>query len=317
MDGREVVLDGDYAYIAGGVGTNALGIVDISNPLDPEFVSVTTGQTESGHGLRKQGDYVFLGGRSSKSVEVYDVSDPTTPSPVSFVSDEDFGGLQRMLIVDDTLYAGVAGSLDPAVDEGDPGLAIFDIENPEDISAVGLLESGVESIYRPIQEPGTDRVWCSSYRDGFLQTFDISDRQNPTLTGSFDIPGYNVGRDILLKDEFVFINDRLDGRVFSVDISNPSDPQVVGTAQSARFEGARDMTFTQSENNIVLSARDVDRVGVVNIESLSNPSVFTNYTQEDFKGPYGIAYRNGFVMTSHAGPGDAGQFVVIQPEDEL
>ena len=87
-----IFVSGNYAYIAEGAGTtNAFQIFDVSNPSAPVLAGqadlANAGSIDTGGGdaiwVRDGFAYIVEGGGTTKAFEIFDVSNPATPSRVS------------------------------------------------------------------------------------------------------------------------------------------------------------------------------------------------------------------------------------------
>ncbi|PYL10393.1 MAG: hypothetical protein DME33_00850, partial [Verrucomicrobia bacterium] len=85
-------VSGNYAYIAEGAGTtNAFQIFDVSNPSAPVLAGQAdlahAGSIDTGGGdaiwVRHGFAYIVEGAGTTKAFEIFDVSNPATPSRVS------------------------------------------------------------------------------------------------------------------------------------------------------------------------------------------------------------------------------------------
>jgi len=72
---RDVVIGGDYAYIA--TGLSGLKVVDISNPEDPEVVN-TVYTPNRADNIVIQNEYLYLQ-RYDGHVMIFDISEPHNP----------------------------------------------------------------------------------------------------------------------------------------------------------------------------------------------------------------------------------------------
>ncbi|GAI90364.1 unnamed protein product, partial [marine sediment metagenome] len=87
---RHIRIVGDYAFITSNL-YDAFGVVNISNPASPTYVTRirTWGETpnylDSAYGLDIVGDYAYITSITAKSLTIIDISTPTSPSLVSYV----------------------------------------------------------------------------------------------------------------------------------------------------------------------------------------------------------------------------------------
>jgi hypothetical protein len=77
-----------------------------------------------------------------------------------------------------------------------------------------------------------------------LKVLDLVEPGNPQQVGDLDTQGYNVTRSVAVSDSFAFIEWRLLPNFRSVNISDPTDPQMVGG--DTLWEWAEDMVLRDS-----------------------------------------------------------------------
>jgi hypothetical protein len=77
-----------------------------------------------------------------------------------------------------------------------------------------------------------------------LKVLDLAEPSNPQQVGDLDTQDYNVTRSVAVSDSFVFIEWRLLPNFRSVDISDPTDPQMAGG--DTLWEWAEDMVLRDS-----------------------------------------------------------------------
>ena len=314
-DGRQIVIDDGVAYVGGGHNTDGLGIFDVSDPNNPSFVSLTGNTTEIGHGVAKKGDYAYVSGRTSGSIEVFDVTDPNNPGIVDSISNSDRQGSLGLTIVDDTLYCAVAGDNDPDVnDPVDGGLQAVDISEPTNINETAFISSGVDGSIYPERKPGTDTLLLTPYRADRFSTFDISDRNNPSLNVSTSFPDLDDGRGLDVAGDTAFIADQ-NGRVIAVDVSDPDNPTQISSLSDSDLNGARECRLSESEDELVVAGRDSDIATVVDVSDETNMQVSDTVSDGAFRGLYGVQIAGQELYLTNADwqeSGNTGDFHVVQ-----
>ncbi len=275
-------------YLAFAVCLDDLYILDISETTSPEIVKKIT--------ARKISDAVVFDDYLVTSnlydgIKIYDVSTPSEPELLGRY-DELAWYTYGISVVDGLLYASVSSD----------GLQILDISDPANIKVLGELEtpgyakdvavlgskaivaegaSGLQvvDVANPALPKLLDR-WDSHgklkdivLRGDLLLAVDylvglvILDMQNPSrpvIVGKIELPGVSA---MDISGSLAHFSVR-DGSYFSVDISDPSDPVIVGTYidDSDWFSDYLDIAVY--ENNVVL----VDDFGDVIVLDVSDPA---------------------------------------------
>ena len=314
-DSRQMVADGDYLYVGGGHNTDGLTIIDVSDPRNPQFESLTGTVTDIGHGVAKKGDYAYVSGRASGSIEVFDVSDPTNPTIVDSISNSDRQGSLGLHIVDNTLYCAVAGDNDPDVsDSVDGGLQAVDITDPTNISETAFISSDVDGSIYPERKPGTDTLLLTPYRADRFSTFDISDRNNPSLNVSTSFEELDDGRGLDVKGDTAFIADQ-NGRVLSIDVSDPNNPSQIDSLSDSDLNGARECRLSNSGNQLVVAGRQSDIATILDVSDESNLTKEGTISDAEFRELYGVEIDGDRLYLTNADwqeDGDTGDVHVVR-----
>jgi hypothetical protein len=199
---QDVEVANGYAFLA--TGTTGFQIVDISDPTAPQQVGslrfeVAVVDVEVAHG------YAFLA-VSQQGFVIADVRDPTHPRVVS--RDNMFGTVKAVEV--DGRYAYVC--------EGG-GFHIFDIIHPRNPTEVSFTDLPITSSAIALR----DGYLYAGVTDFGLVIYDVSDPENPALTGEIQIDNYLVYRDVQLNGNYAYLSAYTDGwQIF--DISDPTNP---------------------------------------------------------------------------------------------
>ena len=130
LDGAEdVVLKGDYAYVAAG-DANAIAVVDVSDPANPSYVgtSGSDATTDDMHALVVKGDYIYaLTDNTNDDLATFDISSPTAPSKTSVVSNGEYENPTDLAVSGDYVYIISIGQDDLCVMDilTDPSTPVF------------------------------------------------------------------------------------------------------------------------------------------------------------------------------------------------
>ena len=217
----DVILSGDYAYIANNY--DGLRIMDISDPINP----VETGFCDTpgkAYGVFVQDDYAYVADFTS-DLRVIDISDPANPFEVGHC--EVLGSPNDVVVSGD--YAYVSAN----------GLHIIDITDPANPWEVSFCETPGTGLGVALQ----GHYAYIADRDYGLQVINISDPENPFITGSY-IPNliFIDAHDVAILGNYAYL--AIGGSAYSwnsgilvIDVSNPSNPDCIASCESSFANG--------------------------------------------------------------------------------
>jgi hypothetical protein len=222
-----VCVDGSYAYAC---GSYYLRVVDVSDPTDPTRVGncYTSGPTLS---ATKYGNYVYCC-NGTGGFEIIDVSTPANPVSVGYC---DGNGARYVVKLGDCAYLSTAGI-------GNGTLTAIDATNPH---APAILDTTALSNCECIDTYGSNHVFLS---DGtWMRMFDVSEPDNPTQVGNYEIPGYSKGLDV--NGHFAYVAaDSMGLQVLNIsDTTNP-------TSAGHWYSSGSKVTTTVAANGLVYVA---------------------------------------------------------------
>ena len=183
-DATDVVVRGDYAYIAD--GPSGLRIVNISNPEEPENTGSldTDGSTLA---LAVEGDLAYLAD-GMRGLVIVDISNPEEPQAIGEFS-------AGMSIINDVTVSGDYAYLTDLIN----GMRITNVADPENPEQVSLYEQSEDS--RGIFISG-DYAYIASGENG-LQIVDISNPEEPDSVGTYDTRGEAM--DVIVEDDLAYV----------------------------------------------------------------------------------------------------------------
>ena len=258
--GNDVVIDGNYAYVANNKANTGLSVINISDPVNP---TVTSNFDIGGRGryLAKSGNYLYIAvAKSNAELTVVDVSVPASPSIVATLNFQDY--LNNMTISGNYLYTGSS--------EDDEGFLAIDISNPLDPTTVGSLELDADA--QAIAISGSYAYVGSEDDDTGFQVIDIS---NPLLP-SF-VTGLDVGEEVnavAVSGPFAFIGTENSSDSFHViNISTPASPVDI-----SNLDVGGEIQDLSISGNYIYAAIDDQNSGLaaVNISSPASPTLAYN-----------------------------------------
>lgn len=254
---QDLVKQDNFVYIAQGEG--GLVIVDVSDPENPQGVSVTTDNVRGYSSKIAVRDSVVYLAAGSFGVTAVNASDPSNPfvtasnlsmkpaknltvfgdylftaiseqgikiAEIAYPTQPDIRGgtstngyARDIAITSDTNYMMVAC--------GEIGLSMFDISDFQNgfgnYKQVGWSDTpGYAEAVILMDDQSIALMACGT--EG-LQIIDYSDTANVHIVGSYNTTGY--AKDLVYKNQFVYLATELSGLQI-LDISDLTDPYIIG-----------------------------------------------------------------------------------------
>ncbi len=241
----KIRIYGNYAYVVTASSEDALTIIDISDPTDPDLQSeVYDGDGEFNkldgiHDVAVSGDYAYVVSANEDSLTIMDISDPTDPDLVVEKSHgqdlfDKFQSPRSIVISGNYAYiASINSNSITVVNISNPNYPSADLEIYDGDGEFSQL-GGV----RNLELNGSNLIATSS-NDDSITIIDISSPTNPDLVsevyngdGEFssirDILSTGVIGNYLVAPSIATSGDN---KINIIDISDPSDPSPVTTIQ--------------------------------------------------------------------------------------
>jgi pectin methylesterase-like acyl-CoA thioesterase len=178
--------------------------------------SVSTGSGP--YGIYVQGVYAYVVNRNSNTLQIIDVSNPS--SPVS-------GGTVSTGNVPLGLY--VQGRYAYVVNSNSNSLQIFDVSNPSSPVLVGSVSTGLSPLGLYVQGR---YAYVVNGIYTLLEIFDVSNPLSPVSVGSVSISG--IPNTVYVQGRYAYVGI---GNLLNIleifDISNPSSPVLVGSVSTS------------------------------------------------------------------------------------
>jgi len=265
----DIVVSGDYAYVADGANLRVISIADQAHPI---VTATLTGSAV--RSVAVQGQYAYVVDQYG-GLYVVDISNPA--QPVS-VGNYDTPNSAYGVAVSGT-YAYVSHDLGG-------GLYVINISNPTNPALVGVLTNTVR---------GTDvavvgnTVYLAGYDDG-LRVIDVADPAHPVEVGVCDTPGQAFGVEVVGR--YAYVADRWGGlRV--IDVQSAAHPVEIGFVA---FAGdARDVVVSGNYAYLAdyASYADIPRLRLFDLSAPAHPVQINGYSTssvEDVAVADGLAY---------------------------
>lgn len=208
--GNDVVVDGNYAYMANNKANRGFTIVNASDPANPVIASSLDIGGKGIH-LAKSGNYIFITvNKSDAELTVIDVSDPADPSVVATKNMSE--GFKTISISGNYLYGGSTDN---------DGFIVLDISDPLDPDQVANLEFDDE--IQAIAISGNYAYVGTEEDDSGFQVINITNPLLPAQVTSLDV-GEEVNA-IVISGPYAYIGTEENNDSFHVvNISNPGSP---------------------------------------------------------------------------------------------
>ncbi|MCC7144318.1 MAG: choice-of-anchor B family protein [Candidatus Eisenbacteria bacterium] len=244
----EIRTFGHYAYWSNDSAANGLGIVDLSNPLSPQFVRFHTAFTTC-HSLHidTQLGWLYCNGCSSNRTFILDVgANPTNPPTIAIFND--------YYVHDSYSRDGIAYFA--AISDG--ALGIEDFTSPPSFFNQSFT-----------QYPGgaTHNCWLTDDSNyllttdetggGHLRVWDVQDLTNPQQVSEYALPGdASIIHNVYVKGNLAIASWYTAGLQI-LDITDPFNPQRVGYYDTypgtAGYDGAWGVYPYANNGNIYIS----------------------------------------------------------------
>lgn len=307
-DGRDVWIDGDYAYVGGGY-SGGLFVWDVSNPAAPELVGQVHDGLDFGRGVQVAGDVAYLACRDSNEFATIDVSNPESPVILDRYQTEDGGDLDGARGIDVQPELGCAFvALGHFKSGGDPslgeGLTVMDVSDPTDLRLAENLDGDDGDVYASGDAHYHDGyVYTSGYQDGVLMVFDASDPLNTEWAATWD-PGFGDARGISSRrrDDVLFLNSPADDAVVAVDVSDPLQLSEIGRISDGRLAGARANSL--DGDDLFVSCRSSNRIAWIDVGDPTDMRITDTLQNDSLTGAYGSFTDGEHAYAAAAGAGD-------------
>ncbi|MDA7655220.1 pentapeptide repeat-containing protein, partial [Akkermansiaceae bacterium] len=255
----EVVVDGNYAYVAD--GQQGLTVVNVSDPESPTLAGNYDPGWDIGD-VAISGGYAYLANQSG-GVRVVSIADPSNPTEVAqYIT----AGSARGIDVSGN-YAYVADG---------SGLVILDVSNPSAPVLVGTSNTP-DFAYRVDVEGGHAYV---ADRAGGLQIVDISDPSSPQIVGSYSTQAgsnWSTGAAWGVKVEGGYAYMAASGAgLIIVDVSNPANPVLEGS-YSTNVGDARGVYVLSGKAYLADGSSGSSGLLVIDVTSPSSPVLVGTY----------------------------------------
>ena len=237
---RGVYVAGNYAYVASS-GSNALEIVDVTNPAAPYHKGSISDGTNGArlNGARSvyvSGNYAYVASAGSNALEIVDVTNPAAPVHRGSILDTG-NPLGALLSNPQSVY--VAGNYAYVASYGSNALEIVDVTTPTAPvhrgsiynGQGGALLSSPQSVY-----VAGNYAYVASYGSNALEIVDVTNPAVPVHKGSLSNTLLQYPMDVAVSDSYAHVvgyRNALEivdiGTVTATGVTVVSPNQITGT----------------------------------------------------------------------------------------
>ncbi len=250
-DGRDVTVDGAYAYLADGAW-GGLKIIDLGTNPKAMYLAGRYSQTATPLKVAVSGDYAYVATRFAPDMSVVDISDPTAPEVVA-----NWGATAYYSDASDIAVSGNRAYI------ADNPIQILDITNPLTPSLIGELDYCC-----------TDAIAVSgnylylAARQAGLVIVDISNPSVPSIVSTVDTKDYAL--DVVVIGNIAMVADR-DSGVVIIDVSDPSAPSLL-----SRYQTPSAALSIAVEDSIAYIGTLLNGITALNVSDPALPAFVTN-----------------------------------------
>ena len=224
----ELAVNGTKAYLVN--GWNGLTIIDITNLREPKKISNIKSFTKYYDSVAVSGKYAYLFNVNTKSLDIYDVSEPANPIVVFENSTQEYSysyDESRIIVKENLAYVVL---IDYSKSSLGAILQIFNVTNPENPQKIG------ETVFRGyIWDICLDQGIFYLTGIGGLQIFSISTSGTLVSLANFTVAKINNFFEVVVSGNYAFLADASYG-LRIVNIEEPTNPVEVGKYETIVYE---------------------------------------------------------------------------------
>jgi hypothetical protein len=267
--GRGLALAGNYAYLAD--GSAGLQIIDIANPLMPQWVGAAA--FDGATCVAVSGSYAFVAGPWDRNIHVYDVSTPQSPQEICQVSMGLSTWITGLTTQGDYVYV---STLENA-------LVILDISDPVHPVIIGTCY--IPGMGWNVAVDGNVAYVASDYSG--LQIVDVTNPSTPVPMGGY--PTSTKATDVAVFGSVALLATGTRG-LKVLDVSNPHTPQLLATCSIA---GSADAITVSGD--IVLVGDKSAGLTIVDVTAPQTPAVIGTYAGPGRPWSVAVSANHAFV----------------------
>lgn len=279
--GNDVVIDGNYAYVANNKTQTGFTVVNIADPENPVVVtSLDIGG--KGRAIYKSGNDIYVGvEKSTKGLAIIDITNPASPSLQSTLGVGGYGNLGA--VSGNYLYMGV--------EKSSAGFVVVDVTSKTAPVVSTTLNVG-DSVHAVVVSGNYAYIGTNDDDTGF-QVVSIQNPLSPSVIGSLDV-GEEVDA-VALQGIFAFIGTEEDdeGGFQVINITTPSQPALV-----AELDVGGEVQDIAIAGDYAYAAVDEENAGLAAV-NIANPlASYLSYTLDIQGKGEGIAAETDYLYVA-------------------
>jgi len=271
IDGAQHMLYVSESLVLGlGYLNHRLYTIDVSDPAAPTILgSITSAQLSNPIEVRVKDNYAYVVSRGLPGLVKVDISDPTSPVQVAYVSLPYPAGQPAFCgeLVGDYAYVGNRGS----PKKKGSFLNIVRLADMVNVATVDPFAAGIAGFWYD----GERYVYCTPGADR-LGVLDAIDPTAPTVVADYVIPGISAPHwRPHLRGSYIYVTGRESDSFHIIDVSDPASPVQVGSLTAVELDGAWGILGLNDKYAFVVAAW-ADRLVVIDITDKTSPALVTS-----------------------------------------
>ncbi len=255
--GTATLLNADTTNMRISIGSNgtATGQLYVAGSIPSSVSSLSTGSQNTD--VYVQGRYAYVINFTLDTLQVIDISVPTSPVSVGSVSTGASTSPWRLFVQGRYAYV---------IDNSANSLQIYDVSNPASPTSVGSVSTATNPYDIYVQGR---YVYISFFNSNpSMQIYDVSNPASPTLLSSGGSGGVPYG--IFVQGRYAYITDFSADTLRIFDVSNPASPTSVGSVATTGLE-PRDV-YVQGRYAYVINDDVSDYLQIFDVSNPASPT---------------------------------------------
>ncbi len=302
---QSVFVSGNYAYVASS-GSNALEIVDITNPAAPVHkgsISDGTGGAllSSPQSVYVSGNYAYVASYISSALEIVDVTNPAAPVHKSSISNEYLSNPQSVFVSGNYAYVVSSGSSN--------ALEIVDVTNPAAPIHTGSIANPDAYLLNPKSVfVAGNYAYLASSGSNVLEIVDVTDPAHPVRKSSS--PTIFSPSGVYVSGNYAYVTSYGSNALVIVDVTNPATPQNIGSISNAYLNNPQSV-FVAGNYAYVGSAGTSNALEIVNVTNPANPVHMGSISNAYLNNPQSVFVAGNYAYVGSAGTSNALEIVNV------
>ncbi len=261
---QSVFVSGNYAYLASS-GSNALEIVDITNPAAP----VHTGSISNGAGgallsspqsVFVSGNYAYVASYISSALEIVDITNPAAPVHTGSLSNAYLSNPQGVFVSGNYAYVVSSGSSN--------ALEIVDITNPAAPVHTGSISNPTAYLLNPKSVfVSGNYAYIASSGSNVMEIVDVTDPAHPVRKSSSAT--IFSPSSVYVSGNYAYVTSYSSNALVIVDVTNPAAPVLKGSISNAYLNNPQSVVV--SGNYAYVASYGSNALEIVNVTNPAAP----------------------------------------------